>query len=336
MSEHPPRAPAPAEARAFWTVAAGRGEVRAVPLAAAGAGEARVRTRFGGISRGSESLVFHGRVPESEHQRMRAPFQHGEFPFPVQYGYACVGEVEHGPDALRGRTVFCLHPHQDRFVVPADALVAVPEDVPPQRAILAANAETALNAIWDAGAAPGDRITVVGGGVVGLLVAWLAARLPGTAVTLVDVNPSRRDIARHLGAAFAAPEEAPSDQDRVFHCSGQAAGLDTALACAGFEAQVIEMSWYGDREVPVALGGAFHAQRLQIRASQVGHVPPERRARWSRSRRLELAISLLNDDRLDALIDDESDFDRLPERMPRILADDAIGLCHRVVYPAPS
>jgi threonine dehydrogenase-like Zn-dependent dehydrogenase len=264
---------------------------------------------------------------------MRAPFQRGDFPFPVQYGYACVGEVEAGPDDLVGRTVFCLHPHQDRFVVPAEAVTRIPDDVPAGRAVLAANAETALNALWDAQVGPGDRIAVVGGGVVGLLVARLAARLPGSAVTLVDVDPARRAVAEHLGAAFATPDEAPPDQDRVFHCSGRAAGLDTALTCAGFEAQVIELSWYGDREVPVALGGAFHSQRLQIRASQVGQVPPDRRARWNRSRRMQLALTLLNDERLDALIDDDVDFEQLPDRMPRILADDANGLCHRVVYP---
>lgn len=330
MNEHASR---PDQARAFWAVGPGVGSIRTATLAQPGGGDLLVRTRYSGVSRGSESLVFHGRVPAGEHQRMRAPFQRGDFPFPVQYGYACVGRVEQGPDAQLGDTVFCLHPHQDRFVVPADAVVSLPADVPPQRAILAANAETALNAIWDSGAAPGDRITVVGGGVVGLLIAWLAARLPGTIVTLVDINPSRDELARHLGAGFTTPDAPAADQDLVFHCSGQAAGLNTSLACAGFEARVIEMSWYGDREVPVALGGAFHARRLQIRASQVGHVPPNRRARWSRSRRMELAISLLADDRLDALIDDESGFDQLPDRMPDILADDATGLCHRVVYP---
>src|SRR6056297_567482 len=260
-------------ARGFWTVAAGIGELREHPLVPPTASEVRIRTRYSGVSRGSESLVFHGRVPESEHDRMRAPFQRGDFPFPVQYGYACVGEVEAGPDDRIGRTVFCLHPHQDRFIVPADAVTLVPADVPAGRAVLAANAETALNALWDAQAGPGDRVTVVGGGVVGLLVARLAARLPGTAVTLVDVNPARRELAEHLGAAFAMPDQAPCDQDVVFHCSGRAAGLNTALGCAGFEAQVIEVSWYGNREVPIALGGAFHSQRLQIRASQVGHVP---------------------------------------------------------------
>ena len=336
MSETTPY-DAESTARAFWTVAAGIGELREQSLAAPGPGEVRVRTRFSGISRGSESLVFHGRVPESEHERMRAPFQRGDFPFPVQYGYACVGEVEAGPEALVGTTVFCLHPHQDRFVVPADAVAPVPDGVPAGRAVLAANAETALNALWDGQAGPGDRIAVVGGGVVGLLVARLAARLPGTEVTLVDVNPAREAIARQLGLDFARPDDESSDrlidQDLVFHASATADGLQTALDAAGFEARVIELSWYGAGRTPVALGGAFHARRLTIQASQVGHVPSARRGRWTRRRRLVTALTLLADDALDALIDDECAFEALPTRMPTVCADDATDLCLRVVYP---
>lgn len=318
---------------AFWNVSAGRGELREYPLESPTENDVIVRTLYSAISRGSEALVFHGRVPPSEHQRMRAPFQNGEFTFPVQYGYSSVGIVEEGPESLVGRAVFCLHPHQDRFVVPADSVIALPENVPPERAILAANAETALNAIWDAGAGPADRICVVGGGVIGLLVAWLAARLPGARVTLIDIEPARKEVAESLGATFAQPGEAPADQDLVFHCSGQSAGLQTAIEAAGFEARIIELSWYGDQATQVGLGGAFHARRLQIRASQVGHVPPGRRARWSRTRRLRAALSLLADARLDAIIDGETRFEDLPDAMPRICADGATGLCHRVVYP---
>ncbi|NKI33975.1 zinc-binding alcohol dehydrogenase [Wenzhouxiangella sp. XN79A] len=323
----------PTIARGFWTVAPGRGELRECVLDPPGPDQVRVRTRYSGISRGSESLVFHGRVPESEYRRMRAPFQRGEFPFPVQYGYACVGEVEAGPDRLLGRTVFCLHPHQDRFVVPAEAVHVLPEGVPAGRAVLAANAETALNALWDAQAGPGDRITVVGGGVVGLLVTRLAAQLPGAELTLIDVDPARRAVAERLGATFALPDEAPTDQDLVFHASATAEGLQTALNAAGFEAEIIELSWYGEGRTPVALGGAFHARRLTLRASQVGRVPARRRARWTPRRRLAAALALLADDALDALIDDECTFDALPARMPGLANAQAAGLCLRVAYP---
>ena len=318
--------------RAFWTTEAGRGELRAQPLAEPSADEVRIRTRFSGISRGSESLVFAGRVPTSEFERMRAPFQQGSFPFPVCYGYASVGEVEAGTPALVGRPVFCLHPHQDRYVVPAAAVVPLPDTVPISRAVLAANLETALNAVWDGTPAPGDRIAVVGGGVVGLLTGALAAGITGTTVTLIDIQARRRQPAEALGMAFAEPENAPVDCDIVFHASGAPSGLETSLECAGMEAAIIEMSWYGDVSVPAPLGAAFHARRLTLRSSQVGHVPPGRRPRWTRRRRLETAVSMLADDRFDVLISGESPFEELPELMPRLAAGEIDALCHRIRY----
>src|SRR6056297_3560411 len=234
----------PRISRAFWAIAPGIGELREQALAEPGAGEVMVRARFSGISRGSESLVFSGRVPESEFSRMRAPLQKGEFPFPVCYGYASVGEVEAGHASLLGRPVFCLHPHQDRYVVPASMVVPLPEDVPPARAVLAANLETALNAVWDGRPGPGDRIAIVGGGVVGLLVGALCSALPGSRIALVDASAARREVAKALGMTFHAPDAAPAECDLVFHASGSPEGLTTALSCAGPEATVIELSWY--------------------------------------------------------------------------------------------
>ena len=156
----------------------------------------RVRALYGAVSRGTEALVLAGRVPESEFERMRAPFMAGHFPFPVKYGYATVGRIEGGPEALLGRTVFTLHPHQNFFNIPASAAVVLPENLPPQRAVLAANMETALNAVWDAAPGPADRIAIVGAGVVGSLVAYLCGRLPGAEVTLVDINPARAELAQ--------------------------------------------------------------------------------------------------------------------------------------------
>lgn len=318
--------------RAFWTATPGHGEIREQPLADPCTGEVMVRARYSGISRGSESLVFAGQVPASEFGRMRAPFQKGEFPFPVCYGYSSVGEVEAGDAALVGRPVFCLHPHQDRYVVPSSAVVPLPDEVPMARAVLAANLETALNAVWDGSPGPGDRIAIVGGGVVGLLTGALAAAIPGCSVTLIDIRSCRRKPAEALGMVFATPENAPEDCDLVFHASASAEGLTTALRCAGLEAGVIEMSWYGDSSVPVALGEAFHARRLTLRSSQVGRVPPGRCPRWSRRRRLEMAVSLLADDRLDVLISDESDFEDLPDLMPRLANEEIDALCHRIRY----
>ncbi len=294
-----------------------------------------MRTLHSGVSRGTERLVFLGQVPASEHQRMRAPFQAGDFPGPVKYGYVNVGVVEAGRPDLLGRTVFCLYPHQTRYNVPAEMVHPLPPDVPATRAVLAANMETAINALWDATPRLGDRIAVVGGGVVGLLVAWLAARLPGCQVEVVDVNPARAAIAAQLGARFALPDGATPDADLVVHASAHPDGLATALRLAAFEATVLELSWYGDRPVSVPLGEAFHARRLTLKSSQVGQIATAQRGRWSYQRRLALALSLLADPVLDMLVTDTAPFDALPEVLAR-LAGDAAGdtLCQRIDYPA--
>jgi hypothetical protein len=317
-------------ARALWTVGVSHAEIRHEPVSPA-PGEITVRTLESGISRGTESLVFAGRVPESEWGRMRCPFQGGDFPFPVKYGYAAVGIVEDGPPERLGQRVFCLHPHQTRFTLPEAAAIPVPDAVPTRRAVLAAQIETALNATWDGAPRIGDRIAVVGGGAIGCLTAWLCARLPGTEVTLIDVDPARALVAAALGVAFATPHEAPQDCDLVFHASGTGGGLALALSLAGFEAEIVELSWYGDATVTVPLGGTFHSQRLSLRASQVGSVAPARRGRWSHGRRLALALALAADPRLDVLVEASTPFDRMPEALPTILGRPG-ALFHRATY----
>jgi len=319
-------------ARAFWALGDGRGELREEVLQEAGAGELRIRMITSAISRGTESLVFSGRVPQSEWQRMRCPYQQGEFPGPVKYGYSAVGVVEQGPSDWLGQRVFCLHPHQDRFVVSLDAAHRLPADLPSERAVLAANMETAVNALWDLGPRPGDRIGIVGAGVVGALVAALASRMPAVEVQLIDPDPRRAGLAERLGCRYASPEDAQGECDGVVHASGRAEGLETALRLAGFEATVLELSWYGTGPVAVALGGAFHARRLTLRASQVGSVATAQRARWDYRRRMALALKLLDDPRLDALLDGISPFDSLPETLARLTSRPDGALCHRIQY----
>ncbi|NGX17117.1 zinc-binding alcohol dehydrogenase [Wenzhouxiangella sp. XN24] len=322
-------------ARAFWIVAPGSGEIRGESLPDVAGDQVLVRTLFSGISRGTEALVFNGQVPPSEYERMRAPFQQGEFPGPVKYGYSAVGVVEDGPEALQGRQVFSLHPHQDRFIVPAASVVGLPEGVPAGRAVLAANMETAVNAAWDAGIGPGDRVAVIGAGVIGALTAWLAGRIPGTQVTLVDVRSDRARLASRLGVDFALPQDAEGACDVVVHASASEAGLATALALAGNQARVVEMSWYGTNRPAVPLGEAFHSRRLSLIASQVGQLPPARQPRWTHRRRLELALRLLTDPALDHLVSGTSRFATLAEDMPEVLAAANDVLCHRVEYGSP-
>jgi NADPH:quinone reductase-like Zn-dependent oxidoreductase len=324
-----------AEARAFWVVAPGSGEIRAETLPLPRADEVVVRTLYSGVSRGTEALVFNGRVPPSEYERMRAPFQAGAFPGPVKYGYSSVGIVETAGE-LEGRPVFALYPHQTRYVIPRAAVQAIPENVPPARAILAANLETAVNGLWDAAPLVGDRITVIGAGTVGCLVAWLAAAIPGCEVELVDINPERAAIAAALGVSFCAPAGICGDADLVIHVSGSPEGLTLALGAAAFEATIVEMSWFGATPVTIPLGEAFHVRRLTLRSSQVGHIAPAQRSRWDFRRRIQLALRLLASSVLDALITGETPFETLPVVMSELASGRGGALCHRISYDQSS
>jgi threonine dehydrogenase-like Zn-dependent dehydrogenase len=320
------------DALAFWLREPGAGEIRPAPLREPGPGDVLVRTRRSGISRGTEALVFRGGVPASQYAAMRAPFQEGDFPGPVKYGYLNVGVVEHGPTELRGRTVFCLYPHQTAYVVPAGAVVVVPDDVPPARAVLAGTVETAVNALWDAAPLVGDRITVVGAGMVGCCLARLAARFPGVQVSLVDVDASRAKVAAALDVDFALPADAAPERDIVLHTSATASGLQLSLDLLAAEGTVIDLSWYGDTEVRLSLGGAFHSRRLGIRASQVGAVSPARRERRSSTDRMEIALEMLRDPAFDELLTGTSRFEDLPEVMARLADGSLPALCHTISY----
>ncbi|MFJ9906919.1 zinc-binding alcohol dehydrogenase [Streptomyces sp. NPDC101152] len=319
-------------ARAFWLGRPGQGEIRDVHLPEPGEDEVLVRSLFSGVSRGTETLVFRGGVPESQYAAMRAPFQEGDFPAPVKYGYLSVGVVEAGAEELLGRTVFCLYPHQTRYVVPASAVTVVPDTVPAERAVLAGTVETAVNALWDAAPLVGDRIAVVGGGMVGCSVAALLARFPGVRVQLVDADPARAKVAQALGIDFAPPADALGGCDLVVHASATEQGLTRALELLTAEGTVLELSWYGDRRVALPLGEDFHSRRLVIRSSQVGAVSPARRSSRSYADRLALALDLLADPALDALVTGESAFEELPDVLPKLASGEIPALCHRVRY----
>jgi threonine dehydrogenase-like Zn-dependent dehydrogenase len=319
-------------ARAFWVCSPGAGEIRPVALPAPGPDDVFVRTVCSGVSRGTETLVFRGEVPPSQYTVMRAPFQEGDLPGPVKYGYLNVGVVEEGPRSLRGRTVFCLYPHQTAYVVPASAVVVVPDDVPPARAVLAGTVETAVNALWDCPPLVGDRVAVVGAGMVGCCVARLLSRYPGVEVELVDVDPGRATVAKALGVRFVTPSEAAGSRDLVVHASATAGGLRLALELLAPEGVVAELSWYGNREVSLPLGAAFHSARLTIRGSQVGAVSPARRERRTHADRLGLALDLLRDPAFDALRSGQSPFEALPDVLAGMAAGTFPALSHVVTY----
>ncbi|MET0134214.1 MAG: zinc-binding alcohol dehydrogenase [Kibdelosporangium sp.] len=312
--------------------APGEAELRAVSLPVPGPDDVLVRTLYSGVSRGTETLVFRGGVPESQHEIMRAPFQEGDFPAPVKYGYLNVGTVEQGPTELRGRTVFCLYPHQTRYVVPASAVTVVPDDVPAERAILAGTVETAVNAVWDAAPMVGDRIAVIGAGMIGSSVAKVLAGFPATRVQLVDTEPARAEVAEALGVGFAAPADALGDCDLVVHASATESGLLRALELLAPEGVALELSWYGDRRVSVPLGEWFHSRRLTLRASQVGQVSPARRGSRSYGDRMAVALRLLADPGFDALISGEHRFGDLPRVMSLLSGGELPGLCRRITY----
>ena len=321
------------DARAFWVQEPGKGELVAMQLPTPKTDEILVRTLFSAISLGTERLVFRGDVPVSQRLAMRAPFQDGHFPGPVKYGYSNVGKVEAGPRNLLGHIVFCLYPHQDRYVVSAKSAVPVPAEVPAARAVLAANMETAINGLWDAPPVIGSKVIVVGAGVVGCLMAYLAGRIPGVEVQLVDTNPEKRAVADALGVRFSGTNSVVGEADLVIHASGAPEGLNTALQFAGFEATVLEMSWFGARIVPLSLGESFHSKRITLRSSQVGAIGATQRPRWSKHRRLVLALELLADDALDCLLSGQSRFGDLPVTMERLAMEPSSELCHRIVYP---
>ncbi len=320
------------EASAFWVFGPGQGALRSETLRRPGENEVLVEAIASGVSRGTETLVFRGLVPKNQHDSMRAPFQEGDFGFPLKYGYASVGRVIEGGGQLKGERVFCLYPHQDRYVLPLNAVVPVPKDVASGRAVLAANMETAVNGLWDAPPRIGDRITVIGCGVVGVLAACLAAGHPGVQVEIVDTNPRKAEMARALGLTFVSPDDVSPDADLVIHASGRPEGLRTAFEIAGFEATILDLSWYGDREVTLPLGENFHSRRLKLISSQVGSIAPALRLRKSHRDRLTLALHLLADQRYDILLSAPRHFSQLPSIMAELSEGRDDVMCQPIVY----
>lgn len=318
-------------ARSFWLTEKGRGVLRRETLPAPAPGWCVVQTLFSAVSPGTERLVALGKVPAALREEMACPYMGGGFPFPVKYGYSLVGEVIDGPPKLRGRRVHILHPHQDVCVVRVEDARPLPDSLPPARATLASNMETAVTAAWDSGVVLGERVLVVGFGIVGALVAHVLGRGPAVEVEVVDRRPDRRRLAEAMGfRASGAP--GPDAYDLAFDTSGSPSGLQAAIDAVGVEGRVVAVSWYGTEPARLALGGTFHSRRKRILSSQVSRIPGALQPRFDRARRTALVFRLLESPELDRLMGPRVPFAELPKAYETLVGRTPEGLSPLIVY----
>jgi 2-desacetyl-2-hydroxyethyl bacteriochlorophyllide A dehydrogenase len=322
-------------ARALWFEGERRVSIRDDVLRAPGPREIVARAVASGVSQGTELLIYRGEGPKRfdpslDGGRADAPT------YPRRYGYAWVGEVvARGSEATMavGTRVFALASHGDGHVLDEAAARPLPASVPATRATLAANLETAVTCAWDAAVDLGDRAVVLGGGVVGILTAWLLSR-SGARVVLVERSEKRRAAARVLvpGASVVAEEAPDGLADVVVEATGDPAALDAAVAWARPEGRIVVASFYGMRRAAIDLGDAFHRRRLELRASQVSSIPPRLRGRWDARRRWELVLSLLEEPALDALLAPPVPFARAADLYASLDRDGDAPPAHVFVY----
>ncbi len=298
-------------ARALWHNSPFDSTLRREVLADSKDGELLLRSMFSLVSQGTERLVACGAVPESLYGSMRVPYMGGNFSFPVKYGYALVGEVLNQGHPWQGRAVFVMHPHQDYCVVAQRDCFCLPANVSPRSAVLAANLETAVTALWDARPLLGERVLVVGFGLLGALTALLLKRFPGLDLWISEPNSYRKDLAKKMGFHLWEGQHV-GEFDLCVHSSATEDGLQMALDVLGREGRVLELSWYGNKRSALSLGEAFHHKRLRIISSQVAHLPSDMQARWGYARRKELVFKLLHSSDWRLLPDAELGLEDLP------------------------
>ncbi|WNJ16800.1 zinc-binding alcohol dehydrogenase [Pontibacter sp. G13] len=323
-------------AQALWHLDAQSSELAEVPLEISPTLPCTVETQASLISSGTERLVSSGLVPASIQPDMRVPYMRGNFEFPMTYGYSLVGKVSNHDHPLSGQMVHLLHPHQTICQVASGDAFPVPEGIPARRATLASNLETAVNAIWDSGMSTGDKILVVGFGIIGSLVARLASLFPGTEVYVAETQRKRRMMAEQMGFFLLGDHDSEVEFDCAFHCTGASGGLQTAIDQVGYEGVIVELSWYGTRGIEVNLGGDFHSKRKKIISSQVSNLPADRQGRWGFRRRKETVFELLKDPVFDAHITREIPFEELPDFFQRLRQGEIHELACCVSYPALS
>ncbi len=313
----------------IWFTSTRTVELRASSAPAPGRGEVRIEALFSGISHGSEMMVYRGEVPAGLAADSTLPTLQGSFSFPVKYGYASVGRVVDAGGGVNelaeGDLVFAFNPHETCYTVPATVVIRLPQELDPRIGVFAANVETAVNSLLDAAPRLGERVVVIGQGVVGLLITQLARRAGASLVITSDLYEKRRQLSRSAGADLVVDPAAESlaehvsaltggvGADVVIEASGQPSALDDAVAAAAHEGRVVVVSWYGTKRVELALGSGFHRKRLTLKSSQVSNLDPSLTPRWNVLRRRELAVRYLGELCLDDLISHVLPFDRAAE-----------------------
>ena len=293
--------------RALWHETTEHSTIRSVQIPM-DSSKVLVDARYSLISIGTELLVARGNVPPQLQVDMDVPYMEGDLMLPVKYGYSLVGV-----DTSTNTAVHLMHPHQDKCHVDRLSLFEIPDDVPLKRAALASNLETVLNATWDAAVSPGERVLIVGFGLIGSLIARVVADIPGVELIVAEVNPARARLASEMGfETIEIPLPASAPFDLAFNTSASGKGLQTALDMVGLEGRVIELSWYGNQQVSMSLGGEFHALRKRILSSQVSRIPAHMASRWNFKRRKEAVFRLLQNPAFDQHITHEITLDEAP------------------------
>jgi len=292
----------------------------------------KIQSHFSLISTGTERLVACGEVPGSVHDDMKVPYMEGAFPFPIKYGYSLVGKVITEGHSMTGKLVHAMHPHQDFCLINESDLFEIHSNIPAQRATLASNLETALTAVWDAQVNIGDRVLIVGFGLIGSLIARLLSFIPAIYFQIIEIDKERIQHAEKLGFPVSAILRKHSKFDIAFHTSATAEGLQTCIDGVGLEGKIIELSWYGKKPVKINMGGSFHSQRKQIISSQVGKLPSKYNARWDMKRRKKVVFELLENALFDQQITHFIKFVDTPTFFADLRAGKAKGLAYCIEY----
>ena len=317
-------------AQSFW-VNKKRGSIKKELLnQSLGNDELLVKAYYSGISYGTEKIVHDSQVPANQYEFMRAPHQVGEFNKEVKYGYLSVGKVVVGPKSMMNKMVYTMFPHQSMYILKSSLATLIPSHIPYKRALLTANMETAINAMWDSQPSIGDNTYVIGAGIVGILMAYVLSSTFGIKVTVIDNNASKKKLCKFFNIDFENNINCIKDPDIIFECSGNASVLSDLINNSTLETKICILSWYGKQQSKIKMGENCFSRRLEIIFSQVGNITPIQSKKWDNLSRRALALKLLDNKKLDSLIDkQEIKLKELPNFFKK---GNTNGLCKVVKY----